>query len=49
MNRQYRYYNAYLLLAMFMTRLGLTEIGRPNLRVKNFDGEAYGVRVRYFG
>ena len=49
MNKRYRYYNAHLLLAMFMTRLGLTEIGRPNLRVKNFDCEAYGVRVRYFG
>ena len=49
MNNRYRYYNAYFLLSMFMTRLGLTEIGRPNLRVKNLDREAYGVRVRYFG
>ena len=49
MNRQYRCYNTYLLLAMFMTHLGLTEIDRPNLRVKNFDRQAYGVRIRYFG
>ncbi len=49
MNRKYRYYNVYLLLAMFMTRLGLTEIARPNLRVKNFDREAYGVSIKYFG
>ena len=49
MNNRYRRYDAYLLLAMFMTRLGLTEIGKPNLLVKNFDREACGVRIRYFG